>query len=62
MVSDKWLSRYGLLEKFDTGIPHFEHVLDLDVKTHPWAWTTVFDVMERKPTLQSTYGKSISAF
>ena len=39
MVSDKWLSRYGLLENFDTGIPHFEHVLDFDVKLHPWAWT-----------------------
>ena len=31
MVSDKWLSRYGLLENFDTEISHFEQVLDFDV-------------------------------
>ena len=59
MVSDKCLSRYGLLENFDTEIPHFEHVLDFDVKPHPWAWTLGSDVMERKPTLQSTYGPSM---
>ena len=62
MVSDKWFSRYGLLENFDTGIPHFEHVLDFDIKAHPWAWTLGFDVKERKTTPQSTYGPSMSAF
>ena len=30
MFSDKWLSRYELLENFNPEIPHFEHVLDLD--------------------------------
>ena len=30
MLSDKWLSRYGLLENFDAQIPHFEDVLDFD--------------------------------
>ena len=30
MLSDKWLSRYELLENFNPEIPHFEHVLDWD--------------------------------
>ena len=30
MLSDKCLSRYELLENFNTDIPHFEHVLDFD--------------------------------
>ena len=30
MLSDKWLSRYELLENFNADIPHFEHVLDVD--------------------------------
>ena len=50
------------LENFDTEIPHFEYVLDFDVTPHPWAWTPGYDVMERKPTLQGTYGPSMSAF
>ena len=58
----EWLSRYGLLENFDTGIPHLEHVLDFDVKPHPCVWALGFDVMERKSTLQSTYGPSMSVF
>ena len=37
MVSDKWLSRYGLLKNFDTEIhvPHFEHVLDFEYSPTP---------------------------
>ena len=30
MLSDKWLSRYELLENFNAAIPHFEHVIDFD--------------------------------
>ena len=30
MLSDKWLSRYELLENLNTDIPHFEHVLEFD--------------------------------
>ena len=30
MLSDKWLSRYELLENFNPEIPKFEYVLDLD--------------------------------
>ena len=61
MVSDMCLSRYGLQENFDTEIPHFEHVLDFHVKPLPWAWTLRPDAMERKSTLQTTYGPSMSA-
>ena len=31
MFSDKWLSRYGLLENFNTDILLFEDVLDFDL-------------------------------
>ena len=30
MLSDKWLSKYELLENFNPEIPLFEHVLNLD--------------------------------
>ena len=39
MSSDKLLSRYGLLEKFDVEILHFEDVLDFDLQPHPQEWT-----------------------
>ena len=62
MVYDKWLSRYGLQENFDTEIPIFAHELDFDGCSHPWAWTLGSDVMERKPLLHGIYGPSMSAF
>ena len=31
MISDKWLSRYGLPGNFDAENPHFEYVLDFDI-------------------------------
>ena len=39
MLSDKWLSRYEILENFNTDIPHFEHVLDF----YPVAQSTGMD-------------------
>ena len=57
-----WLSRYGLLENFDTEIPHFKLVVDFDVNPQHWAWTLGSDVMERKRILQDIYGPSLSAF
>ena len=31
MAYDKWLSRYGFLENFDTEIALFERLLDSDI-------------------------------
>ena len=36
MLSDEWLSRYGLLENFNTRIAIFEGVLDFNLQPHPW--------------------------
>ena len=39
MLSDKWLSRYELLENFNADIPHFENALDFDpVAPSPIHW------------------------
>ena len=46
MLSDKWLSRYGLLENFNTRIAIFEGVLDFNLQSHPLAWTQGPDAME----------------
>ena len=35
MLSDKWLSRYGLLENFNTELLLFEDVLDLTSSPTP---------------------------
>ena len=35
MLSDEWLSRYGLLENFNTRIAIFEGVLDFNLQPHP---------------------------
>ena len=47
MLSDKLLSRYGLLENFDAKKTHFEDVLDFDPKPHPWVWSLGSNVTER---------------
>ena len=36
MLSDEWLSRYGLLENFNIRIAIFEDVLDFNLQPHPW--------------------------
>ena len=56
MLSDEWLSRYGLLENFNTSIAIFEGVLDFNLQPHPLAWTQGPDAMgseltETKQTL-----------
>ena len=35
MLSDEWLSRYGLLENFNTIIAIFKGVLDFNLQPHP---------------------------
>ena len=35
MLSDEWLSRYGLLENFNARIAIFEGVLDFNLQPHP---------------------------
>ena len=35
MLSEEWLSRYGLLENFNTRIAIFEGVLDFNLQPHP---------------------------
>ena len=35
MLSDEWLSRYGLLENFNTRIAIFEGVLDFNLQPPP---------------------------
>ena len=35
MLSGQWLSRYGLLENFNTEILLFEYVLDFDLSPTP---------------------------
>ena len=37
MLSDEWLSRYGLLENFNTIIAISEGVLDFNLQPHPLA-------------------------
>ena len=37
MLSDVWLSRYGLLENFNTRIALFEGVLDFNLQLDPGA-------------------------
>ena len=61
MLSDKWLSKYGLPENFKTKILYFEYVLDFDLYP-PQAKTLGSDVVEWKITLQSIYGTSMNAF
>ena len=34
-LSDKWLSKYGLLENFNAKILSFGYVLDFDLYPHP---------------------------
>ena len=46
MLSDEWLSRYGLLENFNTRIAIFEGVLDFNLQPQPLAWTQGPDAME----------------
>ena len=46
ILSDEWLSRYGLLENFNTRIAIFEGVLDFNLQPHPLAWTQGPDAME----------------
>ena len=62
MLSDEWLSRYGLLENFNTRIAIFEGVLDFNLQPHTLAWTQGPDAMEWKLTLQGIYGPSMNAF
>ena len=62
MLSDEWLSRYGLLENFNIRIAIFEGVLDFNLQPHPLAWTQGSDAMESKLTLQGIYGPSMNAF
>ena len=35
MLSDEWLSRYGLLENFNIRMAIFESVLDFNLQPHP---------------------------
>ena len=37
MLSEEWLSRYGLLENFNIRIAIFEGVLDFNLQPHPGA-------------------------
>ena len=46
IYSDKWLSKYGLLQNFNTRILSFGHVLDFDLRPHSLAMTLGFDVVE----------------
>ena len=39
MLSDEWLSRYGLLENLNIRIAIFEGVLDFNLQPHPLDWT-----------------------
>ena len=36
MLSDGWLSRYGLLENYTTEKAIFEGALDFNLQPHPW--------------------------
>ena len=36
MLSDEWLSRYGLLENLNTRIAIFESVIDFNLQPNPW--------------------------
>ena len=45
IVSDKWLSRYGILENYITKKAIFEGVLDFNLQPHPLAWTQVSESM-----------------
>ena len=46
MLSDKWLSIYGLLGNFEAEIPHFGDVLHFDLCLYPRAGTLGSDVMD----------------
>ena len=59
MLSDKWLSKYGLLENFNAKILSLGYLLDFDL--YP-AWTLGSDVVEWKLILQGIYGASMNAF
>ena len=64
ILSDKWLSKYGLLENFNTKKPIFW----IWICTRFWplapppAWPLESDVMEWKLTLQGIYGASMYVF
>ena len=62
MLSDEWLSRYGLLENFNARMVICKVVLHFNLQSHPLAWTQEPDAMERKLTLQGIYGPSMNAF
>ena len=51
MFSDKWLSRYELLENFNPEIPHFEHVLGFDPVAPSPGTNPVVRWQERKANL-----------
>ena len=46
MLSDRWLSRCGLLENFNTEILLYEDVPDFDLQSNPLEWTLGSDVIE----------------
>ena len=60
MLSDKWLSRYGLLENFKN--PIFCKCTRFWPLAPPPAWTLGFDAVEWKLTLQGIYAESMNAF
>ena len=62
MLSNKWLSKYGLLEIFIAKILSIGYVLDFDLQPKSLAWTLGYDVVEWKLTLQGIYGASMNAF
>ena len=62
MLSGEWLSRYELLENFNTRIAIFEGVLDFNLQPNPLASTQGPDAMECKLFLQGIYGPSMNAF
>ena len=39
ILSDKWLSIYGILGNFEAEIPHFGDVLHFDIFLYPRVWT-----------------------
>ena len=61
-LSDRFLSKYGLLKNYNAKILSFGYVLDFDLLPHPLAWTLKSDIVEWTVTLQGIYGASTNVF
>ena len=59
MLSDKWLSRYELLETFNPEIPHFEHVLDI-LSRHSDILSHSDDIISRSDDIITRFDDLIS--